>query len=116
MAFGHMEVHRLGVELELQLPAYTTAMWDASRICDLHHCSWQCLIFNPLSKGKDRNSVLMDTRQVHFHQAMTRTPTCTLTAITKGKALARTGFFLSLSHCCSLEFQTIAWQIAKHVQ
>ena len=35
----HMEVPRLGVELELQLPAYTTATetWDPSRICDLHH-------------------------------------------------------------------------------
>ena len=34
----HMEVLRLGVELELQLPAYTTAtaMQDPSRICDLH--------------------------------------------------------------------------------
>ena len=31
-----MEVPRLGVELELQLPAYTTATatWDPSRTCD----------------------------------------------------------------------------------
>ena len=31
----HMEVPRLGVKLELQLPAYTTAtaMWDVSHIC-----------------------------------------------------------------------------------
>ena len=37
----HMEVPRLGDELELQ-PAYTTvmAMWDPSCICDLH-CSLQ---------------------------------------------------------------------------
>ena len=35
---GHMEVSRLGVELELQLPASTTATatWDPNRICDLH--------------------------------------------------------------------------------
>ena len=34
----HMEVSRLGAELELWLPAYTTAtaMPDLSRICDLH--------------------------------------------------------------------------------
>ena len=34
-----MEVPRLGVELELQLPAYATATatWDLSCICDLHH-------------------------------------------------------------------------------
>ena len=32
-----MEVPRLGVQLELQLPDYTTvtAMWDLSRICDI---------------------------------------------------------------------------------
>ena len=37
----HMEVPRLGVELELQLPANTTATAtsDPSRICDLHHSS-----------------------------------------------------------------------------
>ena len=35
----HMEVLRLGVQLEVQLPAYTTAtaMPDLSRICDIHH-------------------------------------------------------------------------------
>ena len=34
-----MEVPRLGVELELQLPAYTTAtaMRDPSQVYDLHH-------------------------------------------------------------------------------
>ena len=37
----HMKVPRLGVESELQLPAYTTAitMPDPSHICDLHHSS-----------------------------------------------------------------------------
>ena len=40
----HMEVPRLGVESELQLPAYTTATakWDLSSMCNLHHSSWQC--------------------------------------------------------------------------
>ena len=35
----HMDVPRLGVKLDLQLLAYTTAtaMWDLSRICNLHH-------------------------------------------------------------------------------
>ena len=35
----HMEVPRLGVKLELRLPAYTTATatWDLSHVCDLHH-------------------------------------------------------------------------------
>ena len=37
----HMEFPRLGVELELQLPAHitATAMPDPSHICDLHHSS-----------------------------------------------------------------------------
>ena len=38
----HMEVPRLRVESELHLLAYATAtaMWDLSRICDLHLSSW----------------------------------------------------------------------------
>ena len=42
---------RLGVQSELQLPAYTraTATQNLSRICDLHHSSRQCRILNPLS-------------------------------------------------------------------
>ena len=51
----HMEVPNLGVESELQLPAYTTvtATWDPSLIHDLHHSSQQCLILNPLSEARD---------------------------------------------------------------
>ena len=50
----HMEVPRLGVESELQLPAYATAtaIPDPSHICDLHHSSQQHCILNPLSKTK----------------------------------------------------------------
>ena len=57
----HMGVPRLGVELELQLPAYTTAtaMQDLSHLCDLHHSLWQHQILNPLS-------ILLDTSQIHF--------------------------------------------------
>ena len=50
---GHMEVPKLGVELELQLPAYATAARDLSHICDLHHSSGQRRILNRLSKGRD---------------------------------------------------------------
>ena len=51
----HMEIPRLGIELELQLPAYTTAMatQDLSHVCDLHHSSRQCQILNPLSEARD---------------------------------------------------------------
>ena len=59
----HMKVPRLGVELELQEPAYVTAtaMPDLSYICDLHHSSRQCWILNPLSEARDRSHILMDT-------------------------------------------------------
>ena len=52
----HVEVPRLVVELELQLPAYTitTATQDPSHIYDLHHSSRQCQILNPLSEARDR--------------------------------------------------------------
>ena len=35
------------------LLAYTTATatWDPSRVCNLHHGSWQCQILNPLRPG-----------------------------------------------------------------
>ena len=59
----HMEVPRLGVKLELQLLAYTTAKAtpDPSWVCDLHHSSWQHQILNSLSKAH----VLMDASWVH---------------------------------------------------
>ena len=62
----HMEVASLGVELELQLPAYTTAtaMRDPSHTCDLHHSLWQCGILNPLGKARDRTCNIVDTSQV----------------------------------------------------
>ena len=72
----HMEVSRLGVELELQLPAYTTAtaMADPSRVCDLHRSSRQHWILNPLSKARDRTCNLMDTSQIRFRCATMGTP------------------------------------------
>ena len=49
-------ISRLGVKLELQPPAYTTAraVPDLSRICNLHHSSQQRQILNPLSEAKDQ--------------------------------------------------------------
>ena len=50
-----MEVLRLGVELERQLPAYATAaaMWDLSRVYDLHHHSQhRSQVLNPPTKAR----------------------------------------------------------------
>ena len=57
-----MEVPRVGVELELQLLACTTATatQDSSSICGLHHSSQQRQILNPLSEARDRTLTLMD--------------------------------------------------------
>ena len=72
----HVEVPRLGVESELQLPAYTTATAtrDPSLICDLHRSSQQHRILNPLSEARDRTHTLMDTSQVCYLGATTGTP------------------------------------------
>ena len=67
----HMEIPRLGVELELQLPAYATAtaMWDPSCVCYIHRSSRQHQILNPLREATDRTCILMDTSQICFHWA-----------------------------------------------
>ena len=57
---------RLGVELELQLLAYTTAIatQDLRQARDLHNSSWQCQILNLLNKARDQIHILMDTTWV----------------------------------------------------
>ena len=61
-----MEVPRLGVQSELQLPAYTTATQDWSSVCDLHCSPPQCQIYNPLSEARDQTHILMDTSGVCY--------------------------------------------------
>jgi len=64
-----MEVPRLGVESELQLPAYTTVTGtrDPSHVRNLHHSSRQWWILNPLSEARDQTHILVDTSWVHYH-------------------------------------------------
>ena len=68
----HIEVPRLGVQLELQLPAYSTAtaVPDPSCVYDLHHISWQTWILNPLSEARDQTCVLINTSRVRYLWAM----------------------------------------------
>ena len=62
----HMEVPRRGVELELQLPACTTAIVtrDPNHVCDLHQSSRQHRILNLQSETRDGTHILMDTSWV----------------------------------------------------
>ena len=64
----HMEVPRLEVQSELELPAYATATatQDPSLVCDLHHSSRQRQILNPISKARYRNLNLMVPSWIHF--------------------------------------------------
>ena len=61
----HTEVPRLEVELELQLPACTTAtaMWDPSCICD--STVWGDIgSLTHMSKARDQTCILVDTSWV----------------------------------------------------
>ena len=60
-----MEAPRPGVQLELLLPAHTTA--TATQVLSLREIcqsSWQCWILNALSEARDRTQILMVTSQV----------------------------------------------------
>ena len=59
-----MEVHRLGVKLELLAYARATKMQDPSHVCDLHHSSQQPWILKPLSEARDQTFILMDASQI----------------------------------------------------
>ena len=61
-----MEVPRVGVEFELQLPASATATatWEPSCICSLHCSLWQHQNRNSLSKARGQICILMDTSWV----------------------------------------------------
>ena len=50
-----MEVPRLRVELELQVPATTTATQDPSQICNLHPQLMAMLDTQPTERGQESN-------------------------------------------------------------
>ena len=72
LSLWHMEVPRLGVESELQLPAYTTAAAtpDLSCICDLHCSSRQRRILTHWARPGSNPQTYVSS-QIHFHRTMT---------------------------------------------
>ena len=71
-----MEVPRLGVELDLQLIAYTTAtaMPDPSQFCGQHCSLRQYRILNLLGEARVQTCILMDTGRVLDLLSHNRTP------------------------------------------
>ena len=71
LSIWHMEVPRLGVELELQFPGCTTATatHNLSHVCEpcLHHSSQRHQKRNALSEARDRTHILMVISGVHYH-------------------------------------------------
>ena len=67
----HMEIPRVGVDLELYLHAYTTATekMEPSHSWDPHCSSQQHCILNPLSMVRDWTCVLIDISWVCYHWA-----------------------------------------------
>ena len=71
-----MEVPRLGVQLELQLPVCTTAtaMQDLSLACNLNRSPGQHQTLNTLSEAGDQTQNLLVPSQIYFPCATIGTP------------------------------------------
>ena len=71
-----MEVPRLGVKSDLQLPAYTTAtaMPDWGWVSNLYQSSEHHWVFNPLREARDGTCILIDPSLISFHFAMMGSP------------------------------------------
>ena len=98
-----MEVPRLGVEMELQLPAYTTATAMSDSTGSDEHSSPQHWILNPLSGGRDQTHILMYTSRV---------PSCYLLFTTEPQwELLEPCFSRNL--CSSLQTSLTDWALAE---
>ena len=104
-----MEVPRLGVKSEIQMPAYTTAIatWDPSCICDLHHSSQQCQILNPLSEARGRTLNPTVPSWIHFCCAMMGTPNFFFSFSNKLRIISlKNAIYLRISVCFTQNFPT----------
>ena len=95
----HMEIPRLGVESELQLPTYTTATQDPRIPATSVTCSLQQRqILNPLSEARNGIDILMDTSQVLSLLSLNR------------NSLQWEVFFFFLSFCYFLGRSLCIWR------
>ena len=113
----HMEVPRLGVESELQLPAYATATAtpDLSRIFDLHYSSWQRRILNLLSEARDLNCNLMVPSRIRFCCAMMGAPVRSFLTLSDIPSYACTSVFvhsLAEGHMCCFQLWVLTHEAA----
>ena len=108
-----MDIPRLGVESELQLPgtATATATWDPSHICNLYHSSWQHWILNQLSRARVQTRIFMGTSWVCYHWATTGTP-CEFLIHSGFKLFLRYVIFSYFLWVCDLSFHpsNIFWR------
>ena len=80
--------------------AAATATQDPSHICDLHQCSRQCQILNPLSEARDGTCVLMDASQILFREPWQELP---LPTLFKHFLTFRCVKILQISYCTSAD-------------
>ena len=75
MAYGGSQARGLIRAIAASLRhSHSHARSEPSRVCNLHHRSWQCEILNPLSKPRDRTQNFMVSSQIRFRCARMRTP------------------------------------------
>ena len=115
-----MEVPRLGVELEVQLPFYAIAiaMPDLSCVCDLHHSSQQHQLLNPLSKARGQTCNLMVPSRIYSSCTTMGTPSFILnsfkTTISGAVFVKNPSSLFYLNVCDGMKFRFKYWH-AKSV-
>ena len=92
---------RLRVQLEMQLPAYTTvtATWDPNLVWELHHSSQQHQILNPLIEARDWTLILVDTSWVPYCWAMMRIPVLASLSWEENTTELKRDFFKRAFYC-----------------
>ena len=73
VAYGSYQA-RGRITAAAEIYATVTTTLDPSRVCNLHHSSWQHQTLNPLNEARDWTWILMGTSWVRYHWAIAGTP------------------------------------------